>query len=126
MSAPTGAEFFARLLEALTDAGLPTTQTEIGAMCGVNQSAVAKWKSSESFPTYENALRLAQRARVSLSWLWLGLGNKNNGGDMDEQTVALLDAWHRLPEAVRREILEYIRFRSQADSAPLPERDPKH
>ena len=122
----SGAAFYARLMESLTDAGLPTTQVQIADMAGVQQPAVSKWKSDESFPEYEAALRLAQRARVSVSWLWLGLGNKKNGGDMDDQTVALLDAWHRMPEAARKELLEYIRFRAAASSdAPQPDPPPE-
>jgi transcriptional regulator with XRE-family HTH domain len=118
----SGAAFYERLMEALADAGLPQTQTQIADMAGVQQPAVSKWKSDESFPEYEPALRLAQRACVSVSWLWLGLGNKKNGGDMDDQTIALLDAWHRMPETARQELLEYIRFRaaSAQDSPPPP------
>jgi transcriptional regulator with XRE-family HTH domain len=118
----SGAAFYERLMEALRDAQLDLTQTQIAGIAGVQQPAVSKWKSDESFPEYENALRLAQRACVSVSWLWLGLGNKKNGGDMDDQTIALLEAWHRMPEAARKELLEYIRFRAATspDNQPTP------
>lgn len=120
----TGAEFYERLLEALKDAELPTTQTSIADFLDIHQSAVAKWKSSESFPTYENARRLAQRASVSLTWLWLGIGNKKNGGSMDDQTVQLLDAWHQMPEVARAELLEYIRFRAAHERDRSRDTDP--
>ena len=49
---------YKRLIEALEDAELPRTQVAIADFLGIHQSAVAKWKSSESFPTYENARKL--------------------------------------------------------------------
>ena len=112
MHKPTGQEFYARLMEALKDSGLPTSQTSVAQFLGVHQSAVAKWKSGESFPTFENAQKLAQRASVAVNWLYLGLGNKKQENDMDEQTVALLKAWDRMPETARSELLEYVRYRA--------------
>jgi transcriptional regulator with XRE-family HTH domain len=124
----SGAAFYKRLMEAFTDLGEEPTQTQLAEWAGLQQPAVSKWKSDASFPDYENARRLALRARVSIAWLWLGLGNKNNGGDMDDQTNELLEAWHRMPEQARREMLEYIRYRAQAerptDSAPSSDKTP--
>jgi transcriptional regulator with XRE-family HTH domain len=117
MEKPTGQDFFARLIEALRDAGLSTTQTSIAEYLGINQSAVAKWKSGESFPEYEHAFRLAQRAEVSIPWLLLGIGNKS---DMDEQTLELLRSWEKMPEQARAELLQFVRFRVAATG---PDRD---
>jgi transcriptional regulator with XRE-family HTH domain len=118
MEKPTGQEFFLRLIEALRAADLPTTQTSIAEFLGINQSAVAKWKSGESFPEYEHAFRLAGRACVSIPWLLLGIGNKS---DMDEQTLELLRSWEKMPEQARAELLQFVRFRV---AASRPDREP--
>jgi transcriptional regulator with XRE-family HTH domain len=125
----SGRDFYERVVEAFTDASLSTTQTAIAEAAGLQQPAVSKWKQGESFPGYDVAIRLAQRASVSVSWLWLGVGNKKNGGNMDDQTVALLDAWHRMPEQARVELLEYIRYRAASESekpGSPPEPENKH
>jgi transcriptional regulator with XRE-family HTH domain len=120
MPKPSGQDFYTRLLEALRDANLPTTQTSIADYLGINQSAVAKWKSGESFPEYENALRLAQRASVSVSWLWIGAGDKKSQSEMDEQTVELLRAWHQMPDQARDVLLEFARLHAAAQTKPTP------
>ncbi len=125
MEKPTGQEFFARLLEALRDADLPTTQTSVAEFLGINQSAVAKWKSGESFPEFDNVVRLASRARVSIPWLYLGVGNKKSQADMDDQTLELLRAWDRMPKGARDELLNFVRFRaSLADQRPDADEPP--
>lgn len=112
MEKPTGQEFFARLIEALQDADLPTTQTSIADYLDINQSAVAKWKSGESFPEFETVFRLAQRAQVSIPWLLLGVGSKKQEANMDEQTIELLRNWERMPQAAKDELLAFVRFRA--------------
>jgi transcriptional regulator with XRE-family HTH domain len=113
MEKPTGQEFFARLIEALRAADLPTTQTSIADYLGINQSAVAKWKAGDNFPEFAHVFRLAERAGVSIPWLLLGIGNK---GDMDEQTLELLRSWEKMPEQARAELLQFVRFRVSAVS----------
>lgn len=109
LDTPTGQAFYARLIEAFKDADLSTTQTSIAAFLNINQSAVAKWKSGESFPSWDNVVKLAQRANVSVTWLYLGSGDKH---EMDEQTKKMLDAWHEMSESARAELLEYLQFRA--------------
>lgn len=116
MEKPTGQEFFARLMEALRDAGLPTKQTSIAEFLDINQSAVSKWKSGESFPEFEQAQRLAAYTGVSVPWLWLGWGQKH---DMDEMTLELLRHWEAMPESARNELLQFVRFRASNT-------DPRH
>lgn len=125
MEIPTGQEFYARLIEALRDADLPITQTSIAEFLDIHQSAISKWKSGESFPEMENAIKLAQRARVSLPWLLLGVGSKKQEENMDDQTVELLQTWARMPQSGKDELLEFLRFRAaKAEKAPdAPSRD---
>lgn len=115
MDRQTGSDFYARLMEAFADMGERPTQMQIAEYCGLQQPAVSKWKSGESFPEFDVAKKLAQRARCNVVWLYLGIGNKKNEGDMDEQTTALLDAWQGMPESARAELLEYIRFRAEQE-----------
>lgn len=123
---PTGQAFYKRLIEALADAGLPTSQTAIAEFLGVHQSAVSKWKSGESWPTRINAARLAQRAGVSLGWLLTGDANRKQEPDMDEKTLELLLAWDRMPPAAQDEFLAFVRFRvEQAKAAGELREEPK-
>jgi transcriptional regulator with XRE-family HTH domain len=124
MPKPSGQDFYSRVLEALRDADLPTTQTSIADYLGINQSAVAKWKSGESFPEYENALKLAQRAGVSVSWLWIGAGDKKTLSEMDEQTVEMLRAWHSMSDQAREVLLQFARLHADAQTKPSPSDEP--
>jgi transcriptional regulator with XRE-family HTH domain len=126
MEKPTGQDFYGRLIEALQDADLPTTQTSIADFLGINQSAVAKWKSGESFPEFDNVFRLAQRAGVSIPWLLLGIGDKKQNTNMDDQTVELLRNWEKMPQAARDELLQFVRFRVATETPPDPKPKTPH
>jgi transcriptional regulator with XRE-family HTH domain len=119
---PTGAEFFDRLCEAFEEAGLGTTQVEIAKLVGVNQSAVSKWKNNESYPSVETALRAATVSKVSVAWLYLGIGNKREDDEMDKLTWALLRTMAKLPVADRRELLDLAEIKAARSKGDGPKK----
>lgn len=106
-------DFWHRMVEAFEDAGYETSQSAIARQLELGQSAVAKWAHGSGYPTLRKCIQIARLTGVNVEWLLTGRGNKKaQGADMDELTHALLDRWVDLPEAAKREILEFIEFRA--------------
>lgn len=124
---PKGSEFYARLTEALRDRGMPTKQTAIANLVGVNQSTVSKWANDQAFPTKENVLTAARVTGFSFSWLYSGIGAKKDGG-VDALTWALLERFEQLPPEKKKEVIDFARFKAEAlatdSSAAKPAANP--
>jgi transcriptional regulator with XRE-family HTH domain len=117
------ADFWDRVVEAFSSAGLDTSQSAIARQLDLGQSAVAKWAHGSGYPTLRKCIHIAKLTGVSVEWLLTGRGNKKQeGGDMDELTQELLDRWADLSEEARRDIIEFAEFRLQKD--PKPARGP--
>lgn len=124
---PTGAEFYRRLVAALRDVGLPTTQDEIAKLLDVGQSSVSKWKNNQSYPSRATAAKAAKLTHVSLPWLYFGIGKKKENADMDELAWALMAAFDRLPTDLKRELVDFAQYKAnkfpekiEDDSPPQP------
>lgn len=102
-----------RIKEAFQGAGLPTTQIAIARALGIGQSAVGKWSSGTGNPTTKRVLEIARITGYSALWILSGQGEKRlaPGTDVDPSTAKLLELWAAAPADLRREILEYMRFR---------------
>jgi transcriptional regulator with XRE-family HTH domain len=112
-------DFWLRLVEAFTDAGLDHSQTAIARQVGVAQSAVAKWANGSGYPHLRKCLRIAEMTGVSADWLLTGRGNKKQGeGHMDESTQTLLAQWAELPASTKREVLEFVRWKAAQTAEP--------
>ncbi len=112
-------EFWNRLVEAFTDAGLDHSQTAIARQLGIAQSAVAKWANGSGYPHLRKCLYIAEMTGVSADWLLTGRGNKKQGdGHMDESTQALLAQWAELPASTKREVLEFVRWKASQPPEP--------
>jgi transcriptional regulator with XRE-family HTH domain len=64
--------FWARLLEALKEQGLPTSQRGIARMLGMSQGSIGRWYHGESLPQLATARRLAIKGKVTVDWLITG------------------------------------------------------
>lgn len=122
---PSGSGFYARLTEALTDAGYPTTQNQIADLLKVSQPLVSKWKNDQAYPSKATAAKAAELCRVSLSWLFFGLGHKKDGS-VDDMVWALMEAFDRLPLEQRKELVAYARFKAAQADPPASDNPDKH
>lgn len=112
-------DFWVRLTTAFRDAGLPTSQTAIARQLQVGQSAVAKWVHGAGYPTLRKCITAALLTGTNVEWLLTGRGpQKQEGGNVDELTQALLKQWADTPVAIRREMLEYLEFRAAKKAEP--------
>ncbi len=107
-----------RIKEAFQGAGLPSTQIAIARALGIGQSAVGKWSSGTGNPTTKRVLEIARITGYSALWILSGQGEKRlaPGNDVDPLTAKLLEAWASANADLRREVVEYLRFRLKADN----------
>lgn len=104
---PSTESFWARLVEAMTDKGIPSTQTNAGKLAGVTQPAARKWAEG-GFPEMNKAKQIAKILGVSVDWLLTGEGPKRvpNVNESDEELIEFLAMWPDLPAEGRRVLIE--------------------
>jgi transcriptional regulator with XRE-family HTH domain len=103
--------FWVRLLEAMADRGLPTTQTGAAKLAGVTQPAARKWRLG-GYPEMDRVIAIAEKLDVSVNWLLRGEGPKRppRFSESDAQFVEMLDLWSRVNVDARRNLVELARM----------------
>lgn len=73
--------FSRRMHEICDDMKLPKhgRQSELGKIFGISQKGARKWLEAESFPAWENVIRITEWANVTVDWLMSGRGTKRPG-----------------------------------------------
>lgn len=64
--------FWRRLVEAMREQELPTSQNGIAVMLGMSQGSVGRWYHGEGLPEMTTCRDLALRGEVSVDWLLTG------------------------------------------------------
>jgi hypothetical protein len=65
-------KFWARLIEAFREQGLPTTQNGVAALLDMSHASVWGWYHGESQPELDTSRRLAIKGKVCVDWLLTG------------------------------------------------------
>ena len=105
-------DIYERVKSAFGTVGI-TTQNEIAKTCGLGQGSVSRWANGVNYPTIRNMLDISRRTRHCVQWLYSGEGPRLIEGNADhtDEITAILNA---LPEATRKELEEYIRYRAKS------------
>lgn len=82
-------------------------QHEIGALIGIRQPSVAKWKAGK-LPEMKHAIALAEKLHVCVEWLLTERGPKFPAG-ADPGLQSLLAVWTARPD-LRAEIADYAAY----------------
>lgn len=81
-------EAFARRFSlACKEANLPDGQTELGKCFGVSGPMVHSYRSGEKLPSMGTAIKIAEKAGVSVEWLLTGRGEKHPKNTMLDDSV---------------------------------------
>ena len=104
--------FWARVKEALSDRGLPDTQTYAAKLAGVEQPSVSDWNKPGGFPKLANGIELADQLGVCVEWLYLERGPKRPGRPDDAEAQRLWDLWPRLTEDAKADLVGYAAVRA--------------
>jgi hypothetical protein len=91
---------WARVKEALQDAGLPATQTNAARIAQIEQPSVSLWNKPNKFPEIESAVAIAQRTGVCVEWLFTGRGPKY-AVPADQTAAQLWRYWPHLTPEIR-------------------------
>jgi transcriptional regulator with XRE-family HTH domain len=104
---PTYGTFWARLLEAMADRGLPQTQVAAAKLGRVTQPAARKWAEG-GLPDVDKIIDIAQKLDVSLDWLLRGEGPKRppKYNESDPHFQQMLDIWTALDADARKRLVD--------------------
>jgi transcriptional regulator with XRE-family HTH domain len=103
----SGTQFYVRLKQAFERAGLPTTQMQIAELLRVSQASVSKWKQNKAYPSRKVIGRAAELTRVSLPWLYFGVGAMSD--KPDHALYAIMRYYEVLPLSGRKRLLRSAR-----------------
>ena len=113
-----------RIKELRTSISL--TQSELGKVIGVNQSAIGKYERGELEPNIETIQKLADFFECSTDYLLgrsddLGVisisSQKQNAAELTPEGSELLDLFNGLEKEYRAQVLEYVRFIAERRNA---------
>jgi transcriptional regulator with XRE-family HTH domain len=90
------------------------TQQYVALTLGIKPPSVSNWESGKTQPTMDNLIELSKLYNVTTDYL-LGLsGNPTNTESNTQESMdeILLKGFRALPEDGKKEILEYLKFKS--------------
>lgn len=103
------ARFWARLVEALGEQGLPTTQIGVARLLGMSQGSTSGWYHGDTLPREIDTYRkLALKGRVTVDWLITGRQPKYPISK-DPVLSKIVEICIALDEGSRAEILKAAR-----------------
>lgn len=98
--------FWARLIEALNDAGYRENyQTTVTKLIDIKQPSVHEWEKGISMPSMANVVRLAIELNADVQYLYTGKRSRYSIPRNDREAIELWKIWHRLPPATRGRLL---------------------
>lgn len=97
-----------RIRQAMTEKGLKPTQVECAKLIGVTQPSVWEWANGRTAPSIENSITLAKKLNVCVEWILTGEGPKRPGPPMEPEAQAVWDAWDRVPEDAKKQVVGYV------------------
>lgn len=96
--------FWSRVEEILLENGEKPSLTAVADMIGIKQPSVSEWKKPGGYPTIENGVKLAQKIRACVEWLYTERGPKRpTPADMAAQRLWTL--WDRLEDIDKGEVV---------------------
>ena len=113
---------WARVREALVDAGLPATQGHVAKMLGIKQPSVSEWNTATGCPKIEHARHLARDLGVCLDWLMNGVEPKRIRPD-DPAAQRLWDLWPHLTPFTKGRIVQIAEDNGGHDRPSFPRAD---
>lgn len=117
---------WARIKEALKDAGRPDIQKEAARIAGIEQPSVAEWNRPDVYPAMPTVVKLADELNVCVEWIYTERGPKTPGPPADQVAQRLWEVWPRLNDEQRRDLLGIARnMRFPASSPDTPEAVPQ-
>lgn len=119
--------FAARMHEVCEDLGIPERgrQTALAKLFGLTPNAARKWLLGEGMPELSLAVKIAQRAEVSVLWLLQGVLPKRPGR-VEVRALLLDEILDALKPASRDELLGYLRFRVSDQFGPTSPRTARY
>lgn len=107
-----------RLVEAMREKGLPTTQVAIAGILGIKQASVSEWKHAS--PKLEHAAQLAMRLNICVEWIYSERGPKRPGPPAEIAAHKLWDLWGRLDDDMKQRVIGYASGQiEQPESTPV-------
>ncbi len=103
-----------RLKECRLKANL--TQQYVALTLGIKPPSVSNWESGKTQPTMDNLIELARLYNVTTDYL-LGISdsavaeNEKGTADEEEKEEMLLRGFRALPDEIKNEILDYVKFK---------------
>lgn len=92
---------WARVKEALIEAGYKGVQSDVEKLIGIAQSSVSEWNRVGVTPGLENAITLGLKLNVCVEWILTERGPKRPGPPPDPLAQELWSAWPRIPQEER-------------------------
>lgn len=86
------------------------SRSEMAKIADVSPTSVTNWFKRQTI-SKESASRLAQAARVSLTWILTG--ESEPGGELSDDEAALLQVFRELPPIEQRNMLAAFQMRLQ-------------
>lgn len=92
------------------------TQQYVALTLGIKPPSVSNWESGKTQPTMDNLIELARLYNVTTDYL-LGISDAaamsgdENTADEEEKEEVLLRGFRALPDEIKNEILDYVKFK---------------
>lgn len=107
-------EFARRMHEVCDELGIPPgrgRQTALGQRFQVTPKAARKWLEGLGYPEMQLAVRIANEAKVHVTWLLQGSAPKFLDSARTATSAQLGEIVGSLPEAERQQAIDFIRYK---------------
>lgn len=104
---------WARIKEALIEAGYEGKQSEIEAIFGIKQPSVSEWNRIGVTPALDNAIAIGLKLNVCVEWILTEREPKRPGPPADPIAQELWNLWGRLDPEDKQRVLGFAEGRAR-------------